>query len=72
MKTHASTHQLSLRSQRRGLTIAARALIRRLGEPSTIAIIENWERHVGLKHDVTMPFEQRWAFMMGSEQHHDA
>jgi hypothetical protein len=38
--------------------------IQRLGEPAILALIENWERSVGFKAEVTTPLEQRWTMMM--------
>ena len=38
--------------------------IARHDEPAILALIENWERSVGFKAEVTTPLEQRWTMMM--------
>lgn len=45
--------------------------INRLNKPATNEVIENWERHAGLKAIVTLPVEQRWALMMCGQQFND-
>ena len=41
-----------------------KTFLARQGEPAILALIENWERSVGFKAEVTTPLEQRWTMMM--------
>lgn len=36
------------------------AIISRQGEHGAQAILENWEKHVGIHHSSAMTLEQRW------------
>ncbi len=36
----------------------------RHGEHGAQALLENWERHQGIKHPHTMPLERRWEIFM--------
>ena len=36
----------------------------RQGEPAVLAIIENWEFHVGVRGEITVSLEDRWDRMM--------
>lgn len=44
--------------------ISLESFIARHGEPAAQAILENWERHIGVRHNVTTPLEQRWREFM--------
>ncbi|MEJ0063926.1 MAG: hypothetical protein WDO70_12250 [Alphaproteobacteria bacterium] len=46
------------------MTNSFMTFLTRQGEPATAAIVENWERHVGLRADAATPLERRWAIMM--------
>ncbi|MEJ0061667.1 MAG: hypothetical protein WDO70_00310 [Alphaproteobacteria bacterium] len=46
------------------MTNSFNAYVMRQGEPAITAIIENWERLVGLRAEAETPLEQRWAAMM--------
>ena len=47
-------------------------LMRRLGEPAAIAIVDNWERYVGMQVNIVRPCEQRWILMMRGQRYLDA
>jgi len=38
--------------------------VSRHGEPAVFAILENWERHMGVKSNVTESLSQRWQALM--------
>lgn len=38
--------------------------VSRHGEPAVLAILENWERHMGVRASVTEPLSKRWAALM--------
>lgn len=38
--------------------------ISKLGEHGVQAILENWERYMGIKRIEPMPLERRWAIFM--------
>ncbi len=50
------------------MTISASTLQQRLGEPAMMAVIENWERSVGLQPDAAKPLQGRWLYMMHSRR----
>lgn len=72
MKSRAILHLL-VKPLPENITAAAmRLLPHRLGEPAALAIIENWERHAGIKTDALLPYEQRWSLMMRGQKYYRA
>ena len=50
------------------MAIPASTLAQRLGEPAVMAVIENWERSVGIVPDTAQPVQSRWLYMMHSRR----
>ncbi|MBP7251950.1 MAG: hypothetical protein KBA75_00535 [Alphaproteobacteria bacterium] len=50
------------------MAIPASTLTQRLGEPAMMAVIENWERSVGMLPDTEQPLHSRWLYMMHSRR----
>ena len=45
------------------------AFISRHGEPAAQALLENWERFMGIRHSMMDSLEQRWlTFMQGCDE----